>query len=98
MVNETLLDLIYEAVKDTPASKPPPGIKSNFVNPPNHAKLGWGTIGACLAVTTFVVLSRMYVKMFMVKKMNWDDWILPVAYVCRLPFRVPWIEIDLFVL
>jgi hypothetical protein len=84
MVNEAFLDMIYEAVKDQPASKPPPGINSNFVDPPNHRKLALSFFSTCIGITTILVFSRMYVQICMVRKLHVEDRLLAVAYVSSL--------------
>jgi hypothetical protein len=89
MVDETLLALIYDAVKDQPSSTPPPGIKSNFTDPPNHYKVMLGWITTCISITTLLVVSRMYVKIFIVRKMHIEDWILPFAYLFELGHLIP---------
>jgi len=80
MANEMATTNLIE-VKIVPAATAPPGLVSNFVNPPNHAKLALSVWTTCISLITIFVFSRMYVKLFVVKKLHIEDWILPIPYV-----------------
>ena len=56
-----------------PALKPPPGVIPNFVNPPSQAYVTVVVLAICLAITTPVVLLRIYVRHFINRRLWWDD-------------------------
>ena len=56
-----------------PLIPPPPGVTSNFTNPPDHGRLEIVMTSLLLGVTTCFLLSRVYMKVYIVKKYTWDD-------------------------
>ena len=58
---------------DQPLISPPPGVTSNFTNPPNHGRLQIVVTSLLLGVTAVFLLSRIYLKVHIVKKYTWDD-------------------------
>lgn len=55
------------------AGNPPPGITSNFDNPPSRAIVEYIGVGICLGVTLGIVLLRIYVKLAVTRVWGWDD-------------------------
>ena len=56
---------------------PPPGLTSNYVDPPSKAIWGTVTTAVCLTVATLLVAMRLYTKVKVLKNLGWDD--------CKLP-------------
>lgn len=59
-----------------PGLQPPPGVIPNFVNPPTLVPLGIAVLVLCLTVTTILVVTRVYLRTFLVKAWGWDDGML----------------------
>lgn len=57
------------------ASKPPPGVVPDYVNPPrNTAVIRLEVIAPLLmGIAAIFVALRLYVRRFIVDKMEWDD-------------------------
>ena len=51
----------------------PPGLASNFVDPPSKASGDVVTQAVCLAFATLLVGMRMYTKVRVLKNPGWDD-------------------------
>ena len=56
-----------------PALQPPPGVKSNFVNPYSEAKSLYITAGVCGILVTLAVIVRIYTKACIIKTVNFED-------------------------
>ena len=56
-----------------PALTPPPGVKSNFVNPPNMDFIVILTISICTSFSTIAILLRLYTKLFVIRKIVFED-------------------------
>lgn len=55
------------------ALQPPPGVTSNFLNPHTLVPLGNAILVLCLTVTTLLVLTRIYLRTFLIKSWGLDD-------------------------
>jgi len=55
------------------AIPPPPGVVSNFVDPPSQASWDAVTQAVCLTLATFLVAMRLYTKFGVLKNAGWDD-------------------------
>ena len=55
------------------ALEPPPGNVPNFVNPPSLRKYDILCQVVCLAVSTLLVMMRMYTKVCLIKTASWED-------------------------
>ena len=62
-----------QPASDQPLIPPPPGVTSNFTNPPDHGGLQIIVTSLLLGVTTLFLLSRIYLKVCIVKIYTWDD-------------------------
>lgn len=62
---------LIDAILDGPALAPPPGVKSNFVDPKSLSHPEW--VWLQLVVTTVVVAMRVYTKLGVVGKMLAED-------------------------
>ena len=56
-----------------PLLPPPPGVTSNFTNPPAHGRLEIVVTSLLLGITAVFLLSRIYMKVYIVKNYTWDD-------------------------
>ena len=66
------LQLLQKAL-DGPAMAPPPGVKPNFVNPPNLEKEFYADLILCLTISVLVVCMRMWTKARLVRKVQIED-------------------------
>lgn len=57
----------------SPAEPPPPGLHSNLINPPSSTDISLVVLVLCIALTTPLVLLRIYTRAFMERKVWWDD-------------------------
>ncbi len=58
---------------DPPLAAPPPGVKSNYVDPPTLAPAIIACSAACVGVMLPCVVLRLYVKRRVVGMFWWDD-------------------------
>lgn len=66
-------EILKAQMLDKPALKPPPGLESNFIDPPSHRELSLATLILCLLITTSMTFMRLYVKIFTVHKLHLED-------------------------
>ena len=66
------LQLLQKAL-DGPAMAPPPGVKPNFVNPPNLEKELYIDLILCLTIAVLVVCMRMWTKARLMGKVQIED-------------------------
>ncbi|KAI2634655.1 hypothetical protein GGS21DRAFT_113844 [Xylaria nigripes] len=64
---------------DGPALPPPPGVIPNFDHPINGNDLATLTNIVCLTITTVTFVLRAYVKIFCVKRLQIEDYLITVA-------------------
>jgi hypothetical protein len=57
----------------TPGIAPPPGQQSNFIDPPSQASLATIVMAVYLALTTPLLIMRMYTRIYINKLVKWDD-------------------------
>lgn len=60
--------------------KPPPGMTSNFVDPPSQGYVTIIVMVISLSLATPLVLIRMYTRHFINQRLWWDD--------CKYPLRM----------
>ena len=68
-----ILQLPPDALKQIPAASAPPGITSNLINPYDR---GWVLVVVStifLAIGLIAFLVRLFAKVFIIKKLFWDD-------------------------
>ena len=56
-----------------PGLEPPPGVKSNFVDPENRGPI---LIIICTILMSFALIlyaNRIYVKTYIIRRITWDD-------------------------
>lgn len=76
-----------------PAAEPPPGATQNLDNPPNENDVVIGVLSLFLFLAGGLILIHMYAKVFFLKKVRFEDYlIIPIAgtYVA---FNVFWLKI-----
>lgn len=59
--------------KNTPARQPPPGIKSNFIDPPSQVNHIILFDAIFLALMLLAVLVRVFVRVRVTRGWGWDD-------------------------
>ncbi len=57
----------------TPAGKPPPGVKPDFIPDGELHVLLTATVMTCMAVSTVVVALRMFARTVVIKAVDWSD-------------------------
>lgn len=62
-----------QVILNGPALRPPPGVKSNFVNPPNMDFIVILTISICTSFSTIAILLRLYTKLIVIRKVVFED-------------------------
>jgi hypothetical protein len=70
-------DQQYQALLDGPAMNPPPGVMPNFVDPPNLRREVILGLTIYMTTATLVVLMRLYTKLFLFRKIIFEDCISP---------------------
>ncbi|KAM0795178.1 hypothetical protein BDR22DRAFT_894428 [Usnea florida] len=76
------------------AIPPPPGLTSNYVNPPSKAVWGTVTTSVCLTVATLLVAMRMYTKFKVLKNIGWDDYTTFLAWLGLIGLAIVCLEED----
>ncbi|KAI0153040.1 hypothetical protein GGR57DRAFT_468670 [Xylariaceae sp. FL1272] len=69
-----------QALLNGPALAPPPGVTSNFENPPNKNTLCSVVITIGFVVTAILLLSRAYSRLFCIKKLYLEDVLIIIGY------------------
>ncbi|KAI1384281.1 uncharacterized protein F4822DRAFT_434219 [Hypoxylon trugodes] len=80
MLNSTISLAQDEITLDGPAGPPPEGVIPNFVNPPNKTDLSYAITTICLAITTFLVVTRLYAKTYCTKDVHIPDFLSFIAF------------------
>ena len=62
-----------QLLEDIPALPPPPGVVSNFVNPPTLGPTLIAINAVFLPLTMIAVTIRIYVKGHIIRAIGWDD-------------------------
>ena len=65
------------ALAKTPALAPPPGVVPNFIDPYNQGPILLVIGSILLALMMILVTVRAYTKIFIQRKLSWDDCSLP---------------------
>lgn len=78
---------LLQKLLNGPAMAPPPGIKPNFVNPPNLEKEFYIDLILCLTISVLAVCMRVWTKARVMRKFQIEDCkSLPPAHaLCFLP-------------
>ena len=56
-----------------PAASPPPGVQSNFIDPPTFDNAAITTVVLCVLTTTLAVLARIFTKIRLIKNVAAED-------------------------
>ncbi|PLN82690.1 hypothetical protein BDW42DRAFT_166408 [Aspergillus taichungensis] len=65
-----------------PALAPPPGVKPNFVNPPNENGVATGVLTACAVVATLCFFMRAYARVWLLRKVQLEEGLVLCAFGC----------------
>jgi hypothetical protein len=63
----------FQAKLEAPALQPPPGITSNFVDPPNRSDYAYAALIVCVSVVSGFAILRAYARIFYMKKVHLAD-------------------------
>src|SRR3954471_19706272 len=69
---ESMSPALREAILNSPARPPPPGITPNFVNPPTRNVEGGTAVGVCIFLVAATGLVRVYSK-WLTRRMGVED-------------------------
>ncbi|KAI1770226.1 hypothetical protein F4818DRAFT_433856 [Hypoxylon cercidicola] len=69
-----------DAILNSPALSPPAGVVPNFSDPPNFNAGCYAITSVCLVISTICVLTRLYTKFFLIKRLRIEDYLLIAAY------------------
>ncbi|KAM0803966.1 hypothetical protein BDR22DRAFT_886260 [Usnea florida] len=72
-----------------PAMSPPTGVIPNFHDPPNLDAFVALTISLCIGFGTLAVALRMYTKVFILRVLAWEDYVIVLAWVLQIGETVP---------
>ncbi len=64
---------LREILLNFPAMAAPPGVKPNFVDPPNLRGHYLVTIVSTVMISTCAILVRTYTKFRIIRKVGWED-------------------------
>ena len=70
---ELLPDMAENFLATIPALPPPPGVVSNFENPPSEATSIITVTAVFLAFMLAMVMMRIYTKGWIIRSLGWDD-------------------------
>ncbi|CAF9943345.1 MAG: hypothetical protein ALECFALPRED_011123 [Alectoria fallacina] len=70
-----------QTLLEGPAMSPPAGRIPNFHDPPNLDAFVALTIALCVAFGTLAVVLRMYTKVFILRALAWEDYVIVLAWV-----------------
>lgn len=62
-----------EAILQSPAAQPPPGVTANFDNPPNHRMESIAFITVCNIICTFLFFIRVYTRFYIIHRFTLED-------------------------
>jgi hypothetical protein len=77
---------LFAILATTPLIPPPPGKKSNFAHPESRANELVVTSSIFLVFVVAFSCNRVYVKLRLKKKVNWDDGTLMVAFLLTIVY------------
>ena len=72
-------------IEDFPALQPPPGVKSNFIDPPSLVPSAIVVESIFLPLMILAVLTRLFVRARITKELGWDDckiFFFSIASIC----------------
>lgn len=67
---------VLQHLANTPSIPPPVGVTPNFVDPVNTGNIQIIVSAVMFAFTILFFLNRVYVKVFLIRKITWDDGML----------------------
>lgn len=73
MMNATAIEQMNQDLLNGPAMVPPLGVIPNFDDPPSLGHTALMMLALEMSLATTIVLMRMYIKMFIVGRMVYED-------------------------
>ncbi|KAI9847287.1 MAG: hypothetical protein M1837_002874 [Sclerophora amabilis] len=73
---------------DMPLVPPPPGITSNFVDPPSRRQEVVVCVAVCLALSITFLLGRMLTRAFITRSLGWDDYTCVIATATAIAMSI----------
>ena len=64
---------VVQKYMETPAGKPPRGVKPNFENPPSLKSVLIAVTAVGQVLSTLFVMMRIYTRHFVLRRLWWDD-------------------------
>ena len=68
-------------LSEIPALQPPPGVKSNFVDPPSYANALIAVNAVFLAFMLIALTIRIFTKSILLHSLGWDDCKSPLHFI-----------------
>lgn len=65
--------MIFPRDEIVPAKPPPPGVKSNFINPQSRQPEMIAINAILLTIATLFLLMRLWTRSFITRSIGWDD-------------------------
>lgn len=72
-----------------PAMSPPAGVIPNFYHAPNLDVFVVLTLTLCVTFGTLAVVLRMYTKVFILRVLAWEDYVIVLAWLLQLGETIP---------
>ncbi len=91
-INLALSPEIIEAFGNEAALQPPPGVQSNFNNPPSNRLMFLTVAPTMMGIMTVFLATRFYVKIWIKRHFSWDDGKYTAEHVwkCADHYSNPW--------
>ncbi|CAD6593760.1 MAG: hypothetical protein ASARMPRED_007916 [Alectoria sarmentosa] len=78
-----------QTLLEGPAMSPPAGTIPNFHDPPNLDAFVALTIALCVTFGTLAVVLRMYTKVFILRALAWEDYVIVLAWLLQIGQTIP---------
>lgn len=77
---------VLQQLSNMPSIPPPPGVIPNFQNPETSKNTQIISTGFILGLVVIFFFNRAYAKVFLMRKLTWDDATLLIAFICSLAY------------
>ncbi|KAF2498145.1 hypothetical protein BU16DRAFT_558220 [Lophium mytilinum] len=77
-----------EIFETLPGQPPPPGMSSNFIDPPTRVPIVLGVSITLFVLASVCYLVRMWTKSLIMKKWQWDDLTITLGFMCSIVYFV----------
>lgn len=75
-----------QALLEGPAMAPPPGIESNFVNPPDLKNVDYTVMLIAIIFPTIATALRLYTKAFVIRTLGCEDWVALLGWALFIAY------------